>query len=106
LDVVKYAPAAMQNEVEVHEMPPRPLECPPAGVGTPWIFHLVPFQRSARTPKRDWPTAKHSVSDAQDTAFKETPGTVGIRSVCHLVPFQCCATADVIPRVGPAVPTA
>ena len=71
-----------------------------------WSLHLVPFQRSARTPESDWPTAKHAEIDGHDTAFRETPGTAGIRWSCHLVPFQRCATADVIPRVGPAVPTA
>jgi hypothetical protein len=71
-----------------------------------WILHLVPVQRSARTPESDWPTAKHFEGAAHDTAFNEMPGTVGICCFCHLVPFQCCATADVIPRVGPAVPTA
>src|SRR5437764_4999130 len=31
--VALYAPAAMQNAVEVHETPLRPAPCPPAGVG-------------------------------------------------------------------------
>jgi hypothetical protein len=96
----------MQNRFDVHAMLPSPLKCLPAGAGMRWILHLVPFQRSARTPESDWPTAKHSDSDAHDTAFRETPGTVGIGWFCHLVPFQCCATADLIPSVGPAVPTA
>jgi hypothetical protein len=104
--VVLYAPAAMQNDGEVHETPPRPLKCPAAGVGTCWIRHLVPFQRSASSPEFDPPTAKHAKRDAQETAFRETPGTVAIGWFCQLVPFQYCATADVIPRVGPAVPTA
>jgi hypothetical protein len=71
-----------------------------------WMRHLLPFQRSVSVPELDWPAATHAEGEPHDTAHSATPGTLGIGWFRHLVPSQCCATADVIPRVGPAVPTA
>ncbi len=99
--VVKYAPAAMQSEADVHEMPSRPLPWAPAGLGMGWMVHRVPFHRSARVPDGDIPTAMHAEGDVQDTALREAPATVGMGCVLHLVPFHRSASALFAPVPTP-----
>src|SRR5215831_3409133 len=96
----------MQKDGDRHETTPSPLLVAPRGPGLGTIVHFFPFHRSAKTPESDPPTAMHAEGDAQETAFRDAPGTVGMGWPRQRVPFHCRASVDATPRVGPAVPTA
>jgi hypothetical protein len=75
----------VQDRLDGHDTPSRPLLVAPAGLGVRWIDQLVPFHRSASVsslPVRlvKNPTAVHDVAEAHDTPanWLFTPTVVGV----------------------------
>jgi hypothetical protein len=93
-------PTAVQDLTEVHDTAVRLLEPErPAGLGTGWMAHLLPFQRSAsgsrEPPAVNCPTAVHALADVQDTpasALAVPPAGSWVRCTDHFLPFQCSAS--------------
>lgn len=83
-------PTASQNFAEAQETPVRSMNVAPAGLGTAWPRHDVPFHRAA--PK---PTASQNVADAHETT-SSNPVDRGSACERHDVPFHRSAkTASV-----------
>jgi hypothetical protein len=104
------APTAVHTEAEVHETPPRPADAAPGGLGTCWMLHLMPFQRSASTPDAVLPVAVHAEEEVHETAAKPYPGLweAVVGWMRHLWPFQRSASVPTgLPsKVVKAAPTA
>jgi hypothetical protein len=104
------SPTAVQTVAEVHETPVRNQPCISVGVGTCWVFQLVPFQRSARSPEAVLPTAVQAEADVHETAPKKYPELfeVGVAWMLQLWPFQRSASVPTgLPlKVVNAAPTA
>src|SRR5262249_31904481 len=110
-------PTASQNVADVHDTANSAADVEPAGLGTDWIFHEVPFQTSARMiplwPFWEPPTASQNRATGHETPSRagETAGVVslaglGVACFCHAVPFQASASVSVMPEVLRNEPTA
>jgi hypothetical protein len=83
----------VQLAAAAHETPDRTLLLAPGGLGTGWIDHRIPFQRSASASVRaplglgwDQPTAIQLASAGQETpASWLPPGGLGVVSIVHPV---------------------
>lgn len=88
----------------------------PSCGGTDWIFHAVPFQRSASTPL--WvtvvmvvmlPTAVQALADVHDTPRRlatSVPAGMGVGWIFQLEPFQRSANDRSVSKLVSYVPTA
>jgi hypothetical protein len=90
-------PTAIQTAAAVHDTRTSCELLAPAGVGTVWSDHFVPFQPSANvTPKeKESPTAVQALADAHDTpesTLSRRPAGFGVGWVSHTAPFQCSAS--------------
>jgi hypothetical protein len=93
-------PTAAHDRAEAHDTPVRKLIPSPAGLGTGWVAHLRPFQRSASGTEAssllvEYPTAVHDRAEMHDTPVKRLkPSTpaCGTGWVAHLRPFQRSAS--------------
>jgi len=71
-------PAAMHDDADAQLTPNRAVTAAPAGLGVAWMFHRVPFHRSARVVAVGVnglaaPTAVHADADVQDTPNRAPP---------------------------------
>ena len=98
------SPVAVQEDGEVHEMPPRKVWTDPAGLGVLRIVHLLPFQCSLRAragPDCDVvvkyaPTAMQSDGEMHETPIRPlawAPEGLGTGWMVHRVPFHRSARA-------------
>jgi hypothetical protein len=99
-------PTAVQAEGEAQEtvlkLPP-----PAAGLGDGTMRHFTPFHCSARVPRSDPPTARHSDGPVQATpcrAANWVPGGFGVGWMRHAVPFQRSASVVVCPELSKESP--
>jgi hypothetical protein len=102
---------AVHAERDGHETPVNPGPCPTAawGVGVRWIFHAVPFQRSARSLEAVLPTAVQVGAELQETAVRMSPGLfeVGVGWLRQLWPFQRSVIVPAkFPELSKPTPTA
>jgi hypothetical protein len=85
-------PTAVHAKEDVHETPVRKPDCAPAGIGTGWVFQLVPFQRSARGPEGIPPTAVQAEAELHATALNAPPLIeVGVCRMLHFDPLKLSA---------------
>ena len=77
----------------MHDTAFRKLNCAPDGFGVAWIAQVVPFQRSAKVPEFEPPTAVHDDAEVHDTPLSPAPpcGGLGVAWIAQVVPFQCSA---------------
>src|SRR5215469_14824616 len=87
-ELFPYPPTALQLAADVQATPLRKLNCAPDGFGVGWMLHLVPFQRSAKVPEFENPTAVHDTAEGQATPKRTPPPDGGLRAgwISHLVP--------------------
>jgi hypothetical protein len=112
-ELSKRTPTATQSEDDVHATLFKKL--PAAGeLRVDWMFHAVPFQRSASvrgSPEllNDPPTAVQADGDVQDTPPKKLPclaAGAGIGMGLHVVPFHRSAKGTEEAVLKPEPPTA
>src|SRR5690348_820478 len=103
-------PTAMQALAEVHDTLLRKARAAPAGRGTGWMDHEVPFHRSASGP---WPpevtppnpTPMQLLAEVQDTPARPlSPWPTAGGRIDHAVPFHTSASGTA--GELPAIPTA
>jgi hypothetical protein len=99
---------------EAHDTPFNTLNVAPAGTGTDWRTHCVPFHRSANgtrfpEPLMKYPTAVHAVADVQETAEKAVvvaPAGLGVALTVQVLPFHRSANGRAGPEESLESPTA
>jgi hypothetical protein len=98
IELSNAAPTAVHTEAEVHETAPMPLLAAPGGLGTCWMLHLWPFQRSARRPDAVLPVAVRAEAEVHETPPKKNPRLweVGVGWMRHLWPFQRSASGPAL----------
>jgi hypothetical protein len=79
-------PTAIHDPADGHDTPASMVTAAPAGRGTRWMDHLVPFHRSASGPAPELPTTVPALADQQDTPASELgagpcrgPAAAGVR---------------------------
>src|SRR5689334_18072288 len=104
----------MQVAGAAQDNPLNPAPIDPAGPGTDWTLHFVPFQPSAsgtgfRAPLSALPPAVQAAAVGQDTAsssLASDPAGPETGWMAQLVPFHRSASGVVAPVLPDSAPTA
>ena len=94
-DLLVVAPTATHAERAVQATLFRLLDAAPDGFGAACVRHVVPADRSTRTPG-DWlvleyPTAVQAAVEVQARPIRRLGPWLGVAWRCQVVPFQCSA---------------
>ena len=96
----------MQAAGELHDTPLNPEPAAPAGPGTAWTLHAVPFQRSASgtvvwAPSVSFPAAVQAAAAGHDTARSSPacdPAAAETGWMLQAVPFHRSASVSASPE--------
>lgn len=93
----------MQAEAEVQDTAFSSLDAVAASLGTVWIDHFLPFQRSANANTvppvfGKLPTAVHARGDVHEMAFRLLNGrALAVRCTDHFLPSQDSPKVNSVP---------